>query len=111
MGGKNPFLGIAYIVVGGICILLGALFTITHLIKPRYFSVDILQKKTADHVRAANLATTPISRGTTTSRAPRLQPASHDQVMTLHNEGIESFLCSNCSVELEESGVGWMSPG
>lgn len=35
MGGKNPFLGIAYIVVGGICIVLGALFTVTHLIKPR----------------------------------------------------------------------------
>ncbi|KAF2432233.1 Lem3/Cdc50 [Tothia fuscella] len=35
MGGKNPFLGIAYIVVGGICILLGALFTATHIIKPR----------------------------------------------------------------------------
>lgn len=36
MGGKNPFMGIAYIVVGGICIILGLVFTAAHLIKPRY---------------------------------------------------------------------------
>ncbi|KAL7275062.1 alkylphosphocholine resistance protein lem3 [Rhizina undulata] len=35
MGGKNPFLGIAYVVVGGLCMILGALFTARHLIKPR----------------------------------------------------------------------------
>ncbi|KAA6409674.1 MAG: LEM3 CDC50 family [Lasallia pustulata] len=35
MGGKNPFLGIAYIVVAGICVVLGVIFTVTHLIKPR----------------------------------------------------------------------------
>ncbi|KAG0652063.1 Meiotically up-regulated 89 [Hyphodiscus hymeniophilus] len=34
-GGKNPFLGIAYVVVAGICVVLGTLFTITHLIRPR----------------------------------------------------------------------------
>lgn len=41
MGGKNPFLGIAYVVVGGLCIVLGALFTATHLIKPRLASTHV----------------------------------------------------------------------
>jgi hypothetical protein len=36
IGGQNNFLGIAYVVVAGLCILLGALFTARHLIKPRY---------------------------------------------------------------------------
>lgn len=35
MGGRNPFLGIAYVVVGGICIILGTVFTVTHLLWPR----------------------------------------------------------------------------
>ncbi|OJJ44202.1 hypothetical protein ASPZODRAFT_135693 [Penicilliopsis zonata CBS 506.65] len=35
MGGRNPFMGIAYVVVGGLCIVLGALFTVAYLIKPR----------------------------------------------------------------------------
>jgi hypothetical protein len=29
-------MGIAYVVVGGLCVLLGALFTIAHLFRPRY---------------------------------------------------------------------------
>jgi hypothetical protein len=35
MGGRNPFLGIAYVVVAGTCVLLGALFTARHFWKPR----------------------------------------------------------------------------
>ncbi|KAI5812185.1 LEM3/CDC50 family protein [Pyronema omphalodes] len=35
MGGRNSFLGIAYCVVGGVCIMLGLLFTARTLIKPR----------------------------------------------------------------------------
>ena len=36
IGGKNIFLGTIYIAVGGLCILIGTLFLIKHLISPRY---------------------------------------------------------------------------
>lgn len=35
IGGKNPFLGYAYIVVGAICFLLGVVFGIKHKVAPR----------------------------------------------------------------------------
>lgn len=35
LGGKNPFLGIAYMVVGSLCLLLGIGFLIRHVVKPR----------------------------------------------------------------------------
>jgi hypothetical protein len=63
MGGRNPFLGIAYIVVGGICIIMGALFTATHLIKPRLAKVDYGSLFSTNY-GIENLAIIPTSLGT-----------------------------------------------
>jgi len=35
VGGKNPFLGITYLVVGCLCIVLGVIFGLKHWISPR----------------------------------------------------------------------------
>eukprot|EP00158_Paraphelidium_tribonemae_P002209 Partr_v1_DN25196_c0_g1_i2_m76653 putative Cell cycle control protein len=35
LGGKNPFLGIAYVTVGCICLVLGVVFLIKHQVSPR----------------------------------------------------------------------------
>lgn len=35
VGGKNSFMGIAFVVVAGICVVVGVVFTLAHLIKPR----------------------------------------------------------------------------
>lgn len=45
LGGKNPFLGIAYLVVGSLCILLGACFLVIHFKFARSSKSDDLNKK------------------------------------------------------------------
>lgn len=36
LGGKNDFIGIAYLTVGGLCFFLSLAFTIVYFVKPRY---------------------------------------------------------------------------
>ena len=38
IGGKNNFIGIAYLTVGGLCLFLALGFLVLYMVKPRYVS-------------------------------------------------------------------------
>lgn len=90
MGGKNNFLGIAYIVVGGLCIVLGVLFTVAHLIKPRY--VRCFKNRHRCLTVIENLVITPTYHGTTIQRQRRPQPA------VIQGDKIVMIICMTGSI-------------
>ncbi|KAJ5095165.1 hypothetical protein N7532_007456 [Penicillium argentinense] len=67
VGGKNPFMGIAYVVVGGVCVLLGALFTIAYLVRPR---------KLGDHTYLTWDSTNQPTTAMATGRDDRMRPSA-----------------------------------
>lgn len=42
LGGKNNFIGIAYLTVGGLCFLLVMAFSVIYVVKPRYTFSSLL---------------------------------------------------------------------
>jgi hypothetical protein len=42
LGGKNDFLGFAYLIVGGLCIFLAFAFTLLYFVKPRLVTFDCM---------------------------------------------------------------------
>jgi hypothetical protein len=52
LGGKNDFLGFAYLIVGGLCFFLAFAFTLLYLIKPRLVTFQL-----SDYIHTALLCT------------------------------------------------------
>jgi hypothetical protein len=75
IGGKNPFLGIAYMVVGSLCWVFGILFLIRHMIKPR---------KLGDHTYLSWNQSAPQGGGTPVlGQPPKTRPAEPIPMQTM----------------------------
>ena len=71
MGGRNPFLGIAYVVVGVLCVVLGLLFTARHLYKPRRLGDHTYLSWNQNGASSAAMANAAASTATTTGASTR----------------------------------------
>jgi len=73
LGGKNPYLGYAYLILGALCVVLGLIFTVRHLLYPR---------KLGDSAYLSWNQNQYTSRVAASNAAPPAAPASSDQTLS-----------------------------